>query len=110
MTSGLRAARSALAVSASATQPPAAAVASSQSRYSRVNGPAFQPASSRAILIPLTTVSVWALALPVRGMLDTILMTLLSAASPELQPDSVASSGAAAQATRANPSRERLDM
>src|SRR5262245_4852043 len=66
----------AFAASSSAVHCPALAVASSRSSYFNVKVPTFIPASSRAIWMPLTMVSVCALALPVRGRLETILMTL----------------------------------
>src|SRR5439155_25484252 len=77
-----------------------------QSRYSSVKGPAFQPASSKASLMPLTTVSVWALALPVRGRLETILIVVSEASSPGAQPANSTSTGAA-RMIRAVPSRRR---
>src|ERR1043166_3684493 len=74
MTSASLIAWSACAASFSAVHCPAAAVASSRSSYLIVKLPAFHWASSGAIVMPWTIVSVCPLALPVRGRLETILI------------------------------------
>ncbi len=61
--------------STSGSQSPFLADASSQSSYASAKSPIFPPASSIAIRMPLTMVVVCALALPVRGRLETILIT-----------------------------------
>src|ERR1051325_6771199 len=51
-----------------------------------VKSPTLPPASSMAILMPLTIVCDWALALPVRGRLETILMSGESTDPPPAPP------------------------
>src|SRR4029079_15387120 len=75
MTSGSLIAWSAFAASFSAVHWPAAAVGVSRSSYLMVKFPTLEPASSIAMTMPLTMVSVWPRAEPVRGRLETILMT-----------------------------------
>src|SRR4029078_10719647 len=75
MTSESATARLALLVSSSEVHDWDDASASSQSRYSIFIPAISPPFSSIAILIPLAMVSVCPCAEPVRGMLETILMT-----------------------------------
>src|SRR5579884_2774657 len=76
MTSGSATAFWAFSASLPASHAPLAAVASSRSSYVSVKLPALLFASSSAILIEFTMVSVWPFEEPVRGSDDTILIVV----------------------------------
>src|SRR5688572_2264320 len=106
MTSGSLMALSALAASTAASQSPLWGDASSQSSYSILKSPTFQETSSSAMRMPLTIVVVWALLLPVRGRLETILMT---SGRPVLDAESQAEIGRSARASTRATARDIKD-